>query len=320
VSRSSFRVFITGGNGFVGRYLSRALARLPECPEIVVGTLDAGAFSRDVHVRKVELDVTNANDVHTVIATEQPTHLFHLAAIAAVPEAQGNTRKTWAVNFGGVLNVAIAISEAAPECRLLCCTSAEIYGGSFLAGKPLDETSLLDPINSYAASKAAADLMVGQMAKQGLRAIRLRPFNHTGVGQKELFVVPALASQIARIERGEQEPVIHVGQLTNRRDFLDVRDVVDAYVRAILRFDQLPAGSAINIASGHTIAIGEILDFLLSLSCKKIEVVQDRARMRGSDMPETVGNGELARRLLDWKPRIDIYATLASVLDSYRAA
>jgi GDP-4-dehydro-6-deoxy-D-mannose reductase len=268
-------------------------------------------------VRSVPIDVTDADQVRTVIAAENPTHIFHLAGIAQT--AHSDIRQIWEVNCGGVLNVAIAIKEVAPSSRLLCCTSAEIYGGSCRSGQPIDENSLLDPLIPYGASKAAADILIGQMAKQGLKAVRLRPFNHIGPGQSERFVVPAFAAQLARIERGQQEPVMRVGNLTVRRDFLDVRDVVDAYVRAILRFDHLPPGCAINVGSGKAIAIEDILKMLLSLSNTKIDVVVDRERLRASECPVTVGDASRARALLDWAPRIDLLDTLRSILDWYRA-
>jgi GDP-4-dehydro-6-deoxy-D-mannose reductase len=132
-------------------------------------------------------------------------------------------------------------------------------------------------------------------------------------------VVPSFVAQLVRIERGQQEPVMRVGNLTMRRDFLDVRDVVDAYVRAILRFDQLPPGCAINIASGKSIAIEDILKMLLSLSNIKIDVIVDRERFRASESPVTVGDASRARALLDWTPRIDLLDTLKSILDWYRA-
>jgi GDP-4-dehydro-6-deoxy-D-mannose reductase len=226
---------------------------------------------------------------------------------------------SWAVNFSGTLNVAIAIQQVAPSSRLLCCTSAEIYGESCRSGQPIDENSLLDPIIPYGASKATSDILIGHLAKQGLKAIRLRPFNHIGPGQSERFVVPAFAAQLAQIERGQQDPVMHVGNLTIRRDFLDVRDVVDAYVRAILRFDKLPPGCAINIASGKSIAIKDILKILLSLCNMKIDVIVDRERLRTSESPVTVGDASRARALLDWVPRIELLDSLKLILDWHRA-
>jgi GDP-4-dehydro-6-deoxy-D-mannose reductase len=205
-----------------------------------------------------------------------------------------------------------------PDCRVLFCSSGLVYGMSGQGARPFDETAPFDPGDAYGASKAAADLMVGQMAKQGLRAIRLRPFNHTGPGQSEHFVVPAFAAQIAKIERGEQDAVMKVGSLTNRRDFLDVRDVVDAYVRARLRFDDLPSGCVLNVASGRTVSMREVLDMLLALSPKKIEIMEDPGRVRSNDASIVVGDASLARRLLGWEPRTTIGVTLSSVLEHYR--
>lgn len=314
------RILVTGGNGFVGRHLVRGLSgRLPPRSEIVVGALGGACAKQDDGARIVNCDVTFPDQVRSVIATHQPTHVIHLAALAAVSVAQKDIRQAWEVNVGGTLNVALAISEAAPGCRLVHCSSAEVYGGSFCAGLPLDESAPLDPNNVYAASKAAADLMIGQMAKQGLRAVRLRPFNHTGVGQSELFVVPAFAAQIARIERGAQEPVMRVGNLASRRDFLDVADLVDAYVQTVLRFDALPNGCPINLASGRTFAIGEILDSLLAMSQCNIKVVEEESRMRKADTPVAVGDARRARELLSWAPRRDIGGALAAVLEFYRS-
>ena len=312
------RILITGGNGFVGRHLVAALAARERDCYIIVGTVDGPALGRDDGIRSLALDITDAVQVRSVIEAVRPTHLVHLAAMAAVSSAQSNIRQIWTVNLDGTLNVVLALAEAAPDCRLIYCSSAEVYGASFRVGHPLDESAPLDPVNPYGASKAAGDLMIGQMAKQGLRAMRVRPFNHTGPGQSIDFVVPAFAAQIARIERGEQPPVISVGNLSARRDFLDVGDVVDAYCRIIARFDDLPAGCVMNLASGHAISVADILDKLVSMSSTKIEIVQDAARMRPSDTPVVVGNAGLARRLLGWEPKVDFSSTLAAVLDYYR--
>jgi GDP-4-dehydro-6-deoxy-D-mannose reductase len=315
-SAPSFRVLVTGGNGFVGRHLVKALAALGPQYDVVAGWDHAGATAGAS--RSVSLDVTNVEQVRAVVGAEQPSHLVHLAAITAVPQAQRNVRRAWDVNFGGTLNIATALADIAPQCRLIFCSSAEVYGGSFRTGLPLDETALLDPLGVYGATKAAADLMIGQMARQDLRAIRVRPFSHTGPGQSESFVAAAFAAQIARIERGEQPPRIMVGNLKSRRDFLDVRDVVDFYLRAVMRFDEIPNGSAINVASGQSLEIEEILTILLSMSDKDIEVAVDPERLRSAETNSVVGDATLARRLLDWQPRFDIRQTLQTVIDDFR--
>jgi GDP-4-dehydro-6-deoxy-D-mannose reductase len=313
------RILVTGGDGFVGRHLVRALAAaLAPGHEIIIGTHREGTPPDD-SIRRLRLDVADAHQVRSVLAQARPSHLFHLAAIAATEDARRDIRQTWAVNFGGALNIAIAVTETIPDCRVFFCGSGQAYGSGPNSG-PLDENAPFDPVDAYGASKAAADLMIGQMARQGLRAVRLRPFNHTGPGQSDRFAAAAFATQIARIERGEQEPVILVGTLTGRRDFLDVRDVVDAYVRAVLRFDDLPAGCAMNIASGHAIAIGDILAGLLAISTKDIEVREDPCRVRSHDASIIVGNANRARKLLDWTPKIPIEETLAALLNACRGS
>ena len=311
------RVLITGASGFVGRHLIAALAALPDAPQIVAGT-----YGEEVpgllNARAVPLDVTDAERTLAVIQTEQPTHVMHLAGISVISQADRDVRRTWDVNTQGTLNVALAIKGGAPACRLIFCSSAQVYGGSFRSGKPLAEDAPLDPENFYAASKAAADILIGQMAKAGLRAIRLRPFNHTGPGQPPQLAVASFASQIAAIERGEQKPVMKVGNLSMRREFLDVRDVVDAYVRTIQRFDSLPNASVFNIASGEAIAVDAILKMLLAMSAKEIEVTPDPELLRPNDTPVMVGNAEAARRALQWTPRHRVTDTLKSVLDYYR--
>jgi GDP-4-dehydro-6-deoxy-D-mannose reductase len=311
------RVLITGAGGFVGRHLIAALAALADAPEIVAGTYGEEASSL-LDVRAVSLDVTDAEQTLAVIQAEQPTHVMHLAGISVISQANREVRRTWEVNAQGTLNVALAIKAGAPACRLIFCSSAQVYGGSFRSGKPLAEDAPLDPENFYAASKAAADILVGQMAKAGLRAVRLRPFNHTGPGQPPTLAVASFASQIAAIERAERKPVMKVGNLSMRREFLDVRDVVDAYLRTIQRFDSLPNGTVLNISSGEAIEVDAVLKMLLAMSAKKIEVATDPALLRPNDTPIMVGNAEAAHRALGWTPRQRVADTLKSVLDYYR--
>uniref|UniRef100_E6VN10 NAD-dependent epimerase/dehydratase n=1 Tax=Rhodopseudomonas palustris (strain DX-1) TaxID=652103 RepID=E6VN10_RHOPX len=317
-SSTPARLLVTGATGFVGQHLVDTLgAHLPES-EILLADRQTSSLHAGSRRRFVRLDVSDADEVDRLIRTEQPTHIVHLAAVAAVTAANSDQRLAWAINFGGTQNLALAVSAFAPDCRLLYCSSAEVYGASFKSGRPLDESALLDPVNPYGAAKAAADIMLGQMARSGLRVLRLRPFNHTGPGQTPQFAIPAFASQIARIERGEQEPVISVGDLSSQRDFLDVRDVVDAYLRALLRFDDLPNGAAINIASGVARPLQEALDRLLSLTSSKIEVKVDPQRLRPNDTPVAFGNAARAAEWLDWRPAHDWPDTIASVLEYWR--
>ena len=179
------------------------------------------------------VDVSDADAVSKLVRDAQPDACIHLAAVTTVANARQDPDRAWHVNLHGTLNVARAVLAHARGCRLLFASSAEIYGRSFAAGRPLDETAPPAPMNGYAATKAAADLALGAMANDGLRVVRLRLFNHTGPGQSADFVLPAFARQIALIEAGRQASPLQVGGLDSMRDFLDVRDVCSAYVACL---------------------------------------------------------------------------------------
>ena len=292
------RVLVTGAAGFVGRTLIPVLR--DAFPEAEIG--DAG------------FDVTDELAVSAAIASGRPDAVVHLAAIAAPGDARADPDRAWRVNLHGSLNIGRAILAGAAECTLLFVSSADAYGASFRAGEPVDEGAPLAPLSTYGATKAAADLALGAMAADGLRVVRARAFNHTGPGQSEAFVVPAFARQVARIAAGLQEPVIEVGALDPLRDFLDVRDVCDAYAAILERKDTLAPGTILNIASGRMQRIGDILQSLMDAAGVTAEVRTQPARLRATDIAEVCGDASLARRLLDWQPTIAWERTLRDVL------
>jgi GDP-4-dehydro-6-deoxy-D-mannose reductase len=296
------RILLTGARGFVGRHLVPALRAAFPAAEI-----------HDTH-----FDVTDAAAVRNAVCRASPDACIHLAGVTTVASARTDPDPAWRVNVLGTLNLAQAVLTAAPACRFLFASSSEVYGASFESGRKLDETALLAPMNSYAATKAAADLALGAMAQEDLQAVRLRLFNHTGPGQSEAFAVPAFARQIARIETGLQEPTLRVGSLDAARDFLDVRDVCAAYI-ACLRRDELPPDLILNVGSGVARHIGGILHDLLRVAGLHAEVVVDSARLRGSQIPSASGDAARARDVLGWEPAIAWEQTLADVLADWRS-
>jgi GDP-4-dehydro-6-deoxy-D-mannose reductase len=248
----------------------------------------------------------------------RPDVCVHLAGVAAIGAARANPRGTWEVNLHGTLNVADAILAAAPQCRMIFISSAECYGASFKSGLALDEFANLAPMNLYAATKAATELALGVLAAEGLRLMRLRPFNHTGPGQTDHFVVPAFAGQIARIEAGQMPAEMAVGALDPERDFLDVRDVCSAYVASIDSFDDVENNTVINIASGHAVKIGTILDLLLAQAKRPIAVRQDQSRLRPVEIRRAIGDATRAKTLLNWQPKFELRQTLDAVLNFAR--
>jgi GDP-4-dehydro-6-deoxy-D-mannose reductase len=299
------RILITGRTGFVGGYLRPALAA--RWPDAVLIAGDA--------------DVTDPADVLRMIEAAQPDVVVHLAGIASVPAARLAPDRAFAVNLGGSIAVARAIIAAAPTCLMIHVGSAECYGASFRSGTALDETAPLAPMNIYAATKSAADLALGAMAAEsGLRLVRFRPFNHTGPGQSDAFVIPAFAAQIKAIVAGTQPPVIKVGNLDAARDFLDVRDVARAYVLAIAHADQLPPDPVFNLASGTPRRIGDILQTMIAATDRPIAIEIDPGRLRPVDIPTAIGNAAAAHRAFGWQPQIDLTTTLQEMLSGTAAS
>jgi GDP-4-dehydro-6-deoxy-D-mannose reductase len=303
------RLLVTGLPGFVGSILAARLRERPDAGDIKL----VGLNEPDAPM----LDIRDAEAVGSVIAQLRPTAVIHLAAIASPRDAANDPAEAWAVNLMGTFNLANAVRVHAPDARFIFAGSAEAYGATFANHpEPLREDAPFQPTSVYGATKAAADLMLGQMAREGLCAVCFRPFNHTGPGQAPAYVVSAFARQIARIESGWQEPVMKVGNLDARRDFMDVRDVVDAYLAAAL--DAAPLSDAFNLATGEPVAIKTILQTLISLSSSRIEVQPDPALLRPSEIPVVSGDASSAQRQFKWKPTIPLEQTLADVLAHWR--
>lgn len=317
-SGAGMRIVITGAAGFVGPHLVEALRHLFDNNVEIIATSKVGGL-HPVLGRVLPLDVTDPAAVAEFITDARPHHVLHLAGIAAVGASNTNPDLTWAVHLHGTLNLARAILAHCPECWLFNVGSGLVYGESAKAGQALDEHATLAPTDEYSASKAGADLALGALARHGLKCVRLRPFNHTGPGQTEDFVVPSFAMQIARIEAGQVPAVIRVGNLDAQRDFLDVRDVARAYALAVGSVGQLRSGTVLNIASGVPRRMSEILKALLSNCLVQISIEEDASRLRPSDIPIFVGDAGRARSVLGWSPRHSFYDTLTAVLNDARS-
>lgn len=316
---SSPVLLVTGGSGFVGRHLINALAlRWPEA------SLHATAHSNlpddgPTGCQWDRLDVAEASHVAEIIEVLKPSVIVHLAAQSHVPTSFEHPVETWRINLNGTLNLLEAVQQHSPLTRLLIVGSSDMYGGSFRSGKAVTEDSPLLPLNPYAASKAAADLAAYQYSQSaGLAVIRARSFNHTGPGQNERFVLPAFASQIARIERGAQPPVLETGNLEAERDFLDVDDVIEAYLALMSLPREQYQGQAYNIASGTSVPIRALLERLVALSTRRIETRLDPARQRPVDISRVAADTSAIQRAAGWRPTRSMDDMLLRLLDDWR--
>ncbi|MCJ2079638.1 NAD-dependent epimerase/dehydratase family protein [Methylobacterium sp. E-016] len=312
------RVLVTGAAGFVGRYALAALAAAGVESLLGVGRGTNTALPEGAAFRT--LDLADQKGLAACLRAFRPSHVLHLAAQASVGQADGAGLETWRTNVAGLLNLAEAMRTEAPTAALVFASSSEVYGRAFLTGQPVDEDVVPQPVGVYARTKRVGEEMLADvLTGSEVRLIVLRPFNHTGPGQDERFVVPAFAHQIARIEAGRMPPYLAVGNLEAYREFLDVRDVARAYAQVIGASDKLASGTVLNVATGHSRTIASVLEDLTRQARVPFEVVVDPARMRPSGIPLASGEGARLHVATGWAPQVPWSETLAAVLADARA-
>lgn len=308
------RVVITGGHGFVGRYLVEELQRA--WPKVAITIWDRQVAGGLAGVTTLAVDITKPETYRQALEAIQPNWVLHLAAIASVPYALSHPEETRAVNVDGTRWLLETIRAVSSDTKVLVVSSSDIYGGS-ASKTPLAELPLqqCQPHNPYAQSKLDMEVMVEKEFSD--ITIRVRPFPHIGPRQRVGFVTADFASQIAAIEKNNQTPTIKVGNLEAKRDFTDVRDVVRAYR---LLMEKGSVGEVYNIASGKAVAMQDILDELLSMATVPITAEQDPTKMRPSDTLVIVGNARKITGLTGWQPQITLTQTLQDILDYWRKA
>ena len=311
------RALITGAGGFVGRHVCAYL--LAHTDWELMGTVyphPVETQPKDSCLRLRHADLRDPELVQTLVSEVQPDYILHLAAQSFVPTSFADPWDTLQNNIRAQLNLLEAVRRSARDVRVLVIGSNEEYGAPRPDELPQTEESPLRPNNPYAVSKVAQDFLGLQYhLAYGLPVVRVRPFNHTGPGQAPRFVVPAFASQIARIEAGLQEPVMKVGNLEAARDFTDVRDIVRAYHLAVTQGEP---GQVYNLASGQAQSVQGLLQKLLGYSPVEIRVERDPERYRPVDVPVMYGTAQKFHRLTGWKPEIPFAQTLQDVLAYWR--
>ena len=306
------RALITGIGGFVGPYLARELRARTAWTLVGLGhhPLPPGDYET------VAADLLDRARLARLIGEIAPTHVFHLAAQSHVPTSHDDGGATLHNNIAAQVNLLDACRVLAVPPRILIIGSGEEYGPARPEEMPLREEQPFRPTSPYAVSKVAQDLLGWQyFHSYGLPIVRVRPFNHLGPGQSDRFAMAAFARQVAEVEAGLRPPVVRVGNLDARRDFLDVRDVVHAYYLALTRG---VLGEVYNIGGGVPIRIGDGLAQLLALATRPIAVEFDPARLRPSDVPVLVADTSRLRAATGWQPTIPFERSLRDTLNWWR--
>ena len=339
------RVIVTGVTGFAGSHLAEYI--LSEHPDAAVyGTYrwrsrmenlddlaragkldviegryqDGAALRGDARKGRLTLlhtELTDPGSVEKLIASVQPQRIFHLAAQSFVQSSFDEPAATIRINVDSELNLLESIRRHNRQIRMQIAGSSEEYGLVHQDEVPMKETNPLRPLSPYAVSKVTQDKLAYQYFKSfGLHLVVTRGFNHTGPRRGLIFVTSSFARQIAEIEAGQKDAVLHVGDLTSKRDWTDVRDMVRAYWVAL---EKAEPGEAYNIGSGRTWSVREMLDILLSHSTARVVIQEDPERLRPSDVPILWADTGKFRQATGWEPRIPFETTMLDLLDYWRA-
>jgi GDP-4-dehydro-6-deoxy-D-mannose reductase len=316
------KYLITGINGFAGSHLADFLLKEAKQKIEIWGTHRFGSNMENIEhirsrIRLAECELTDLQAVNKIIENIKPDRIYHLAAQSFVPKSWNSPTDTILNNISGQLNIFESVRTLAlTSCRILVAGSSEEYGLVQPDEIPIKESNQFRPLSPYGVSKVAQDMMGFQYNKSyNLHIIRTRAFNHEGPRRGEVFVTSNFAKQIAMIEAYYREPIMLVGNLSPRKDFTDVRDVVRAYVGILEKGEP---GEVYNICSGKQYSISEMLDILLSYSKAKIQVRTDPDRVRPSEVLNLLGDYSKINRKIGWEPEISFEKTLLDLLNYWR--
>jgi GDP-4-dehydro-6-deoxy-D-mannose reductase len=299
------RVFVTGANGFVGQWLERELRGHGH--EVVA------APGPDV------LDIADRSGLVRWLDNPAgpPDALFHLAGMAFAPDAGHDPAEAFRVNVGGTVALFEALREIGIRPPVLVSGSADVYGTPRPEDLPLREDAPSAPNSPYALSKVAQEGAAAEAsARYGFPVVVTRSFNHTGPGQRPVFVVPAMAQRVMAVKRG-QSMTIPSGNIDVRRDLTDVRDVVVAYrqlLEAVSAGNLVDRFTVVNVASGEVIAVRDIIGRLCALAGVAPAIQKEQSLVRAGDPVEIRGDAGLIRDLVGWRPIISLEQTLVDVL------
>lgn len=311
------KILITGAGGFVGKYLIKELQK--DTANEIFGavynsTSDIKSLISDDHI--FEGDLTKLDFAKKLLESTTPDIIYHLAALSVVHNSSENAIKVLNGNTAVSYNVLESMRLFSPKARFVAICSANEYGAVSGQIRKIGETTPLRPLNPYAVSKVTQEMLALEYHfAHGLDTVILRPFNHTGIGQTEDFVVPRLAKQFIAIEQGLSPATIEVGNLSSIRDFTDVRDMVKAYR---LAGEMCESGEIYNIGTGVGHSIAQLLDIFNSLVSKKVDIIENRDLSRSADVPFLIADSTKFQEITGWLPVHSIERTISDILNHYR--
>lgn len=308
------KALIIGAAGFVGSYLIHQLKEIDGYQVSVTKMPHEEIPGNGFEI--YDLNILDREAIEALLSKVRPDYIFHLAAQSSVFLSWKNPGLTIDVNIKGSVNVMDAVRSLDYMPRVLLIGSGEEYGHIKPGEIPISENNLVRPGNIYAATKVCQN-MIGKIYVDayGLELMSVRAFNHIGPTQASMFVVADFCKQVAEIEKGLKAPVIQVGNLSARRDFTDVRDVVRAY-SLLMKYGK--SGETYNVGSGKATAIREILQMILSMTDSIIKIEVDPTKFRPIDVPIIEADTMKLCACTGWEKQISLEQTLRETLDYWR--
>ena len=304
------KVLIFGASGFVGSYLSQEFI---DNGYKVVGTDKVNGPMLPTEVEFYETDLMKNSDVENLINNVAPDIIVNLAAISSVGASWNIPQTTVQINVVGALNIMEAARKSEKKPKILFVGSSEEY---VISNTLIDERTELNASNPYGISKVTQEQFAKLYRDQyGLKVYCVRPFNHTGVGQRESFVLPNFCKQVAEIEKSGKSGVIKVGNLQVKRDFSHVKDIVRAY-RMIVESDNCE--QIYNVGSGEAHSLEDMLTYIIGLSNHNIEIEVDQSRIRPTDQPVICCDYSLIQKELGWEPKYNVFDALREMFDYFK--
>ncbi|MHB8232721.1 MAG: GDP-mannose 4,6-dehydratase [bacterium] len=300
-------ILLTGDSGFVGHYIKQALLQTYKNGSCVPLADEKGA-----------IDIRDAQRIKSFLSSNVKSFdaVLHLAAQSFVPESIGDPSGTYDINFTGVYNLFSALKGAEFHGKVLFVSSGDIYG---LVGEdrlPVTEDEPLKPRNPYAVSKVAAEALCYQWSvTEDMEIITARPFNHIGPDQSERFVVPNFAKQIVEIELSLRKPALSAGNIDVTRDFLDVRDVVNAYM---LLLEKGVNSEAYNVCSGTETSVRQVINTMLEITGAAAKIETDAGKLRPNEQKRVYGSFEKIKKITGWEPKIPLKQSLTDIINYQR--
>lgn len=304
------RVIIFGASGFVGRYLSQEF--LNHGYEVFGSDINQATVLPD-RVKFIGADILDGREVENTVNKICPDIIVNLAAVSSVGASWNIPQTTISVNVIGALNIMEAARKCAFSPRILLVGSSEEY---MVSNLPIAEDTPLNASNPYGISKVAQEQFARLYQEQyGLKIYYVRPFNHTGIGQKDSFVLPSFCKQIVEIEKTGRPGVLKTGNLNVTRDFSHVKDIVRAY-RMIVESSNFKM--VYNVGAGKAYSLKTLLEYVVGLSKQKVMIEMDQTRCRPTDYPTICCDCTLIKDNLGWKPEYTVFDALREMVDYYR--